>query len=302
MRTAERAIGRWPSILSTIGVPPEALVNKHGKCPLGCDGKKSFRFDNRDGRGTWICSHCGAGDGVEMVKQFLGLDSKAALKRIDEILPQALTAPAPKPKDFDKEKRKIKELWHQSTLMTADDAAGRYLQRRLGFVPTGTGLRFHPGLAYYDGPVKVGTWPAMLGVVRLKDSVVGMHRTFLTPDGAKAPVESPKKLLTCVENIGGAAIRLGGDDTVIGVAEGIETALAAAARFGCTVWATISASGMASFEPTTRVQHVDVFADNDRNGTGQLAAFALMNRLMTRTQVTAAVHIPPVPGTDWADR
>jgi putative DNA primase/helicase len=237
-----------------------------------------------------------------MVKQFLGLDSKGALKRIDEILPQALTAPMPKAKDFDRERRKVKDLWTLSKPITPGDAAGRYLQRRLGFFPEGTGLRFHPGLAYFDEKVRVGTWPAMLGVVRLGDKVVGMHRTFITDDGQKAPVDSPKKLLTCVENIAGAAIRLGGDETVIGVAEGIETALAASARFGCTVWATISASGMASFEPTTRVQHVDIFADHDRNGTGQLAAYALMNRLMTRTQVTAAVHIPPVPGTDWADR
>lgn len=300
-KTAHAAVGRWPSILTSLGFPAEALVNKHGACPLGCGGKKSFRFDNKDGRGTWICSHCGAGEGVELVKRFLGLDAREALKRIDELLPQSIEAPAPKPKNFEREKRRIKETWQQSRPFYVNDAVGQYLKRRLGFVPEGLGLRCHPGLDYYEGTEKVGNFPAMIAAVWLNDRVVGLHRTFLTNDGHKAPVPSPKKLLTCVESIAGAAIRLGPAAPVMGVAEGIETALAAGAAFAMPVWATISANGMDSFEPPVGTEHVEIFADHDVNGTGQLAAFKLLNRLALRSHITGAVHIPPMPGTDWAD-
>lgn len=300
-KTADAARGRWPSILTSVGFPAEALVNKHGPCPLGCGGKKSFRFDNKEGRGTWICSHCGAGEGVELVKQFLGLDAREALKRVDELLPQAIVAPAPKPKDFEREKRRIKEIWRGSRPFYTNDAVGQYLKRRLGYVPEGLGLRCHPGLDYYEGTEKVGNYPAMIAAVWLGDRVVGLHRTFLSDDGHKAPVPAAKKLVTCVESIAGAAIRLGPAAPVMGVAEGIETALAASREFTLPVWATISANGMDSFAPPPVVQHLDIFADHDINGTGQLAAYKLLNRLALHTSITAAVHIPPTPGTDWAD-
>ena len=70
-KTADRAVGQWLGILSAIGLPARSLVNKHGPCPM-CGGKDRFRFDDKNGRGTWICSQCGAGDGVTLVMQFLG--------------------------------------------------------------------------------------------------------------------------------------------------------------------------------------------------------------------------------------
>ena len=36
-----RAHGRWPGILAAQGVPAEALVNRHGPCPM-CGGKDRF--------------------------------------------------------------------------------------------------------------------------------------------------------------------------------------------------------------------------------------------------------------------
>ena len=54
----------------SLGVPAKALTNRHGPCPV-CGGKDRFRFDDKGGRGTWICSTCGAGDGIELVKRLL---------------------------------------------------------------------------------------------------------------------------------------------------------------------------------------------------------------------------------------
>ena len=66
-----------------------------------------------------------------------------------------------------------------------------------------------------------------------------LHRTFLRPDGSgKAEMRSPRKLMpgTVPE---GSAIRLGPVGAVLGIAEGIETALAASMMFEMPVWSAI---------------------------------------------------------------
>ena len=62
---AEIATGRWGYILPALGMPEEFLKDKHGACPM-CGGKDRFRYDNKQGRGTWICNQCGAGDGYSL--------------------------------------------------------------------------------------------------------------------------------------------------------------------------------------------------------------------------------------------
>jgi putative DNA primase/helicase len=300
-RAGTRAIGKWPSILAALGVPPEALRNRHGPCPLGCKGKKSFRFDDKGGSGSWICTHCGAGDGLGLVMRYTGLPLGEAVKRVESLLPQAVEGKVAKPKDYAREMQRIRRVWQGAAPLEANDAVGLYLRRRLGYLPQGTMLRCHPGLPYYDGEALLGNYPTMIAAVWLGNRVVGLHRTYLTSDGHKAPVPMAKKLMTCVESIAGAAIRLSPADAVMGVAEGIESALAAAGKFKMPVWAAISTSGMVSFEPPVDARSVTVFADNDRNGAGQLAAYSLMNRLMTRTDILSSVVMPETPGTDWAD-
>ena len=60
VRTA--AQGQWRSILPALGVPAETLRNQHQPCPC-CGGRNRFRFDDKEGRGTFICSHWGNGGG-----------------------------------------------------------------------------------------------------------------------------------------------------------------------------------------------------------------------------------------------
>src|SRR4051794_31514443 len=85
----DRVRGRWQGILTALGVPAKTLSNRHGPCPM-CGGKDRFRFDDKDGRGTWICSRCGAGDGIELVKRLLNVDFKEAARLIEQ---QAGAAP-----------------------------------------------------------------------------------------------------------------------------------------------------------------------------------------------------------------
>jgi len=84
--------GRWPEILPKCGFDAPLLNGKHGPCPI-CDGKGCFRFDNKGGRGTYLCGQCGSGDGfdllekvfacsfldaVDMIEKSLGTDSRSA--------------------------------------------------------------------------------------------------------------------------------------------------------------------------------------------------------------------------------
>ncbi|WP_296818027.1 primase-helicase zinc-binding domain-containing protein [Thiobacillus sp.] len=48
----ELAHGRWPGILSRFGLTDKQLSGRHTACPV-CGGKDRFRFDDKEGRGTF---------------------------------------------------------------------------------------------------------------------------------------------------------------------------------------------------------------------------------------------------------
>ena len=78
-----QAVGKWQSIFSSLGI--EVGNGKHCPCPV-CGGKDRFRFDNKDGRGTYICNQCGSGDGLELIKNYCQCDAKEASSRVAECL------------------------------------------------------------------------------------------------------------------------------------------------------------------------------------------------------------------------
>ena len=109
----------------------------------------------------------------------------------------------------------------------------------------------------------------MLAMVRDGDGKpVTLHRTFLRPDGSgKAEMRSPRKLMPGPVPAG-SAIRLGPVREVLGIAEGIETALAASMMFKMPVWSVINAAGMSSWSPPEGVSEVHIFGDCDEGFGG----------------------------------
>jgi putative DNA primase/helicase len=87
--------------------------------------------------------------------------------------------------------------------------------------------------------------------------------------------------------------------SVLGIAEGIETAFAAMKMFSIPTWAALNAGGVERFEPPVETERLIIFGDNDQNGTGQRAAYALAARLSGRLQLE--IKIPEKPDTDWND-
>lgn len=295
VRTA--AAGRWRSILSTLGMDDKVLSGKHTACPL-CGGKDRFRFDDKDGRGTYFCSGCGAGDGVRLAMGITGLSFKDAAREIERLagVVQPVTG---KPDRSDEDKlAALRRVWSESKPIQRGDEAELYLLGRgLRLYDLPESIRVHPGLRYQDGD-HLGVYPGMLATVSAPDGrAVSLHRTYLQ-DARKAPVSAPKKLMQGLP-IAGAAIRLTAVSEVLGIAEGIETALAASELFELPVWSCISAQGIESFEPPAGVREVIVFSDNDTNFAGQAAAYRAAHRLKLRG-FGVEVVVPPEHG-DWLD-
>lgn len=293
-RIGDLCVGRWESILTSLGVAPEFLSKKHGPCPL-CGGKDRWRFDNKDGRGTWFCSNDGAGDGFALLQKMNGWTFSQAAREVERVLGVS-KQDAPRQEFTDEQKRAaLKRVWTESRPVMHGDPVWTYLNHRTGIEAVPSSLRFHPKLRYDANH----SFPAMLAVVTMPDgSASTMHRTWLDGKGGKAPVDDPKKVMA--GTIKGGAIRLAPMAECLGLAEGIETALRASVLFGVPTWAAISAGGMRDWDAPAGVTEVVIFGDNDANFTGQNAAFALAHRLSMRG-IKTDVRIPAKAGTDWAD-
>jgi putative DNA primase/helicase len=293
-RIGDLCVGRWESILTSLGIAPEFLSKKHGPCPL-CGGKDRWRFDNKDGRGTWFCSNDGAGDGFALIQKINGWSFVQAAREVERVLGVS-KQDGPRQEFTDDQKRAaLKRAWTESKPVTQGDPVWAYLNRRTGIETVSSALRFHPNLRYDAARA----FPAMLATVTMPDGKAStMHRTWLDGKGGKAPVDEPKKVMAGTIKTG--AIRLTEVYECLGIAEGIETALRASVRFDVPTWAAISAGGMRDWEVPAGVKHVIVFGDNDANYTGQSAAFALANRLAL-SGLTTEIFIPEKVGTDWAD-
>src|SRR3954471_10943088 len=128
-KISETARGRWHGILPQLGISPKLLQNKHGPCPM-CGGSDRFRFDDRDGRGTWICNKCGSGDGAELVKRVKGVEYKEAAKMIEGV---TVTKFDPPESRYGASKAELNRIWfEQSMRVTVTDPVGQYLAKRCG--------------------------------------------------------------------------------------------------------------------------------------------------------------------------
>lgn len=213
---------------------------------------------------------------------------------------------------------RIEQVWKECVpyLSEASEPMRRYLQNRgllfpVTVVEQSDCLRFHPSLSYYDEDGnEVGKFPAIVCAIRDVDgNLVTLHRTYLTTTGKKAKVENVKKMMPIPDglDVNGAAIQLGiPTEGILGVAEGLETALSAYRMSHIPVWSTVNATLMESFEPPAGVHTVLVWADRDKSMTGERSANVLKERLEKRgIQVFILLPKLPIPprekSVDWND-
>lgn len=300
-KTTHAAKGKWRGILLTLGLPESSLKDKHGPCPL-CGGKDRFRWDNKDGQGTYICGGCGAGDGMKLAIEYTGKTFREVASMIDEMVGNVKADAIPaKPVMTDEQRRQtLRDTYKATQVVQAEDLVHRYLETRgIEELVYPDGLRFAPKLRDGEGGIR----PCMVAMVSGPDGKpVSMHRTFLKPDGSgKAEMASPRKMMPG-ELPDGACIRLGEyvAGGPLGIAEGIETAMSASALYQMPVWAAINSAILKKWMPPEGCTEVAVFGDNDPKFGGQAAAWALAHRLAIKG-VEVTVRIPERAGTDWND-
>lgn len=297
---AEIATGRWHYILPALGIDDQYMRNKHGPCPM-CGGKDRYRYDNKDGRGTWICNQCGSGDGYSLLQHFHGWGFRHTREEVERVV-GINPAPAVVAVQGDDEARKaaaIRRVWSETEAVEKGDPVWLYLNRRVGLDLVPACLRYHPALAYRHDDGAITYHPAMIAAVTYPDGKgATLHRTYLTRDGRKADVSAAKKLMpgkplqTC-------SIKLGGYSDVLGIAEGIETALAASRQFGIPVWSCVSSGLLEAWKAPDDIKRVIVCGDNDPKYAGQAAAYRIAHKLAC-AGIEVEVRIPGTAGKDWA--
>ncbi|PIR01366.1 MAG: hypothetical protein COV66_01780 [Nitrospinae bacterium CG11_big_fil_rev_8_21_14_0_20_45_15] len=293
---AKQAKGRWRGILLALGIDSKFLENRHGPCPI-CGGKDRYRFDDHFEKGGYFCSGCGSGDGFQLLMKLNSWNFPETARRVEEVLngPQIEEKVTPQRKESDPMKRII-EVGSASSPVAEGDPVSTYLRGR-GLTVFPSILRFHPNL--YESETKQKLETMVAPITSAAGNVISLHRTYLQ-DGTKAKVQSPKKILPATETINGAAVRLFQHGECLGIAEGIETAIAAYEQFGIPVWSVISTNGIKTFQPPKNVKKLFIFADNDKNYAGQSAAYSTANKLSILKRISVDVVIPESIG-DWLD-
>jgi putative DNA primase/helicase len=325
------AHGRWGGILSVLAPqlqPALDRVGHHVSCPVH-GGKDGYRvFNDVDDSGGGVCNTCGVHpDGFATLMWVSGMDFKEALKSVAEYLRVGIIArpfggrtisrQTRKGDDDEKARQALNRVWNESMALSHPDAepARLYLARRGISIRQPETLRLHSSLAYFEDRKEIGTFPAMLAMVQGHGgNAITIHRTYLTADGYKAPVESPKKLMRypSQRKLSGGVIRLVEAGAVLAVAEGLETALAVMEGTKMPVWCAVNAYLLENFYPPPGVSQILVFADKDRpsaqhpRGHGQESARRLVQRLWERgIKASAIVPAGEIPAgqrsLDWLD-
>jgi putative DNA primase/helicase len=182
----ERTRGRWFGILSGLGVDARYLRNMHGPCPA-CGGKDRFRWDDRNGDGTFYCNQCGAGSGVDLVMRVKDLPFKEAATLIEQMIGETQAEP-PQARERSEEKKRaaLRSLWLASNPIRCGDPVDQWFRNR------GIAISIYPAClrtamqVRHSGPPE-SFHPAMLAVVSGPDGKPAtIHKTYLTGEGTKA--------------------------------------------------------------------------------------------------------------------
>lgn len=155
-------------------------------------------------------------------------------------------------------------------------------------------IRFHAFC-----PFGSGSAPTMIALMRhiITDEAIGIHRTALSLRSAEKAnlLGGSKRMLGSSTH---AAVKLLPHDGVLGIAEGIETAISASQLFDKPVWALLSAGGIRRCPLIPGLRELIIFADHDEVG---LRAAEECARRYSENGVRACIRHPTTPMTDFND-
>ena len=260
----------------------------------------SFCINLRTGRWSDFATDDKGGDPVSFLAYLQGLSQADAARRLAEELGldsggnpghDKRRKPADKDERAERRQKLALSIWRECGAAARSDVES-YLRSRGIKIPVPPSLRFHPHVEHRPTGF---TFPAMVAGIQAPDRrVVAIHRTYLLPGGrGKAQVSTPKMALG---TLGNGAVRLAAAAPVLGIAEGIETALSAMQLFRLPCWAALG-SRFDQIALPEEVRHVVVFADKGKAGDVATKKAERKFRNQNR-QVTIRF---PDHGADWND-
>ena len=331
LKDLELTSGQWLSLLQKYGVAASSLTGKGAPCPM-CGGNDRFTYDNKYGRGNWVCRQCddgspAAGDGFALITSVTGMTFRELereltgplvqnLKLVD--VPLALRTAAGR-KDPVAVAKRLNKMWEGAKPLAIDDHVMRYLQSRVPGMnaPVSDALRMGMLEFWQDGKL-LGSWPGIVARYVLPDGSLGtLHRTYLDRvkpakaticDGDGVVLDVKRNDATLNPLSGGAVRLMPSANGEIGVCEGLETAYAAFTMFSVPMWYCLNRVHLAQFEVPhgLGIRKVHVFVDYDRidqksgKRPGVQAGDLLAKRLRAQG-FDVVIHRPRVEGTDFAD-
>lgn len=286
--TVKQACGHWPRILPALGV--KVIKNRHQACPV-CGGSDRFRFDDKEGRGTWFCNQCGAGDGLKLVEKVFGVKPSEAAQKVNAVTgnlpPVAPEVIAAAEAETEADRKAAAALAVRLMEKTRTASGNAYLTRK-GFPGHEclmlTATHKTGGVTFRAGDV----------VVPLHDDTGALvNLQFINSEGLKRTLKGGAVKGAChtIEGKKQAGKRLW-------IAEGYATALTVHHLTGETVMVALSSVNLLSLASLARQKHpacqIVLAADRDLNGDGQNKAAAAAETC------EGVVALPPVFG-DWND-
>ncbi|MDG5477069.1 primase-like DNA-binding domain-containing protein [Citrobacter freundii] len=286
--TVKQACGHWPRILPALGV--KVIKNRHQACPV-CGGSDRFRFDDKEGRGTWFCNQCGAGDGLKLVEKVFGVTPSEAAGKVNAVTgnlsPVAPEVIAAAEAGTEADRKAAAELSVKLMEKTYTTTGNAYLTGK-GFPVleclTLTAMHKTGGVTFRAGDV----------VVPLHDDTGALvNLQLINADGLKRTLKGGQVKGAChvIKGKKQAGKRLW-------IAEGYATALTVHHLTGETVMVALSSVNLLSLASLARQKspacQIVLAADRDLNGDGQNKATAAADAC------EGIVALPPVFG-DWND-
>lgn len=286
--TVKQACGHWPRILPALGV--KVIKNRHQACPV-CGGSDRFRFDDKEGRGTWLCNQCGAGDGLKLVEKVFGVKPSEAAQKVNAVTgnlpPVAPAETAAAEAETGAGRKAAGTLAAKLMEKTRTTTGNAYLTRK-GFPGHEcvmlTATHKTGGVTYCAGDMVVPLYDERGALVNLQ---------LINADGIKRTLKGGAVKGCChtLEGKKQAGKRLW-------IAEGYVTGLTVHHLTGETVMVALSSVNLLSLASLARQKYptcqIILAADRDLNDEGQTKATAAADAC------DGTVALPPVFG-DWND-
>ena len=290
--------GAWRQTLENYGCHLPS-GRHHGPCPV-CGGKDRFRFDDKEGWGTWFCSQCDpqSGGGLLLLSRFLG---KPTIEVANELLgntPERSRAPVYR--SFVSEDQ-IRKANHEQARKGAEALLAS------------SELRPHP---YMSDRGLDGQWLVNGEPIMGKDrAVIQPGELLLVPaykaEGDGSKLVNVQKIKANKEkrplyggDMAGVYHKLDGHQKLIAIVEGYATGVTVNRVTGATTYCAFNTGNLASVSAWVASQHpgvpVVLFADHDELDITHQWRPGEKFAKDAAAPLGATVAIPPELG-DWDD-